>query len=179
MEQGRCNTMEGLFTMLNNKFKPQFNETIKSLQFHKLSRQIKENAEDWMGRLKLALVECNYREVDRQLKEQFIHRLNDNDMLAGIIRELTKAEESVEITSEQVLGWAKSAEAQKAQYAIMDSLTTIKEFDKIEIAKGGNSDTMGEMHKHVPKCLQRRVAVIAVPTIPTDNAQLWEEVCRL
>ena len=53
-----------------------------------------------MGRLKLAVVECNYREVDRQLKEQFIHELNNNDMLTEIIRELTQTEESAYITSE-------------------------------------------------------------------------------
>ena len=28
-----CNTEEGLFEMLNSKFKPQYNETIKPLQF--------------------------------------------------------------------------------------------------------------------------------------------------
>ena len=33
--------MVGLFTILNNKFKPQFNETTKSLQFQKLGIQIK------------------------------------------------------------------------------------------------------------------------------------------
>ena len=55
-----------------------------------------------MGRLRLAVVECNYREVDRQLNEQFVHRLNDNDMLTEIIRELTKAEESADITSRLV-----------------------------------------------------------------------------
>ena len=71
--------------------------------------------------LRLAVVECNYREVYRQLKEQFIHRLSDNNMLAEIIRELNKSEESVDITSEQVLGWAKRVEAQRAQSAIMDS----------------------------------------------------------
>ena len=38
-EKAKCNIIEGLFAMLNNKFKPQFNETIKSLQLHKLSRQ--------------------------------------------------------------------------------------------------------------------------------------------
>ena len=32
-EQERCNTMKGLFTILNNKFKPQYNDTINSLQF--------------------------------------------------------------------------------------------------------------------------------------------------
>ena len=34
-ERETCNTLEGLFEMLANKFKPQYNETIKSLQFRK------------------------------------------------------------------------------------------------------------------------------------------------
>ena len=44
--------------------------------------------EEWMGRLHIA-VECNYQEVDRELKEQFIHGLNDKHMLEEIIIELT------------------------------------------------------------------------------------------
>ena len=59
-----CNTLEWLFQTLTNKFKPQFNETIKSLQFHKLSRQDGESAEEWLGRLRMSEVECNYQEVD-------------------------------------------------------------------------------------------------------------------
>ena len=96
--------MEGLFTTFNNKFVPQLNESIMSLQLHKLSRQTKENAEEWMGRVKLAVVEYNYREVGGQLKEQFVHWLSNNEMLIEIIRELTKTKESADITSEQVLG---------------------------------------------------------------------------
>ena len=38
------------------------------------------------GTLRLAAVECNYKEIDRQLKEQFMHGLNDNDMLAEITK---------------------------------------------------------------------------------------------
>ena len=94
--------MEGLFTTVRNKFKPQYNETIKSLQFHKLGRQMNENREEWIGRLRLAAVECNYKEIDRDLKEQLIHGLNDNDMLAETIRELIKAMECTAVTSEQV-----------------------------------------------------------------------------
>ena len=56
-----------------------------------------------MGRLWLLAIECNYKEVDRQLKEQFIHGLNDTDMLGEIIKELTKIHEDEEITSENVL----------------------------------------------------------------------------
>ena len=35
-EKETCNTLEDLFETLLNKFKPQYNETIKSLQFRKL-----------------------------------------------------------------------------------------------------------------------------------------------
>ena len=66
-----------------------------------------------MDRLRLAAVECNSKEIDRQLKEQFIQRLNDNDMLANIIREFTKADKSTAVTSEQVLAWTKRVEGPK------------------------------------------------------------------
>ena len=42
-----------------------------------------------MGRLHITAVECNYQEVDRQLKEQFIHSLNDKHILEEIRKELT------------------------------------------------------------------------------------------
>ena len=44
-----------------------------------------------MGRLWVEAVECNYQEVDRQLKEQFIHGLNDKGVLEEITMELTMA----------------------------------------------------------------------------------------
>ena len=74
--------------MLNRKFKPQYNETIKSLKFHKLIRQSNESMEEWMDRLRTAVIEYNYKEIDRQVKEQFIYGLIDEEMLAEIIREL-------------------------------------------------------------------------------------------
>ena len=85
MEQARYNTTEAHFTTLNNKFKPQYNETIKSLQFCNLGRQLNENAEEWMGKPRLAAAVHNYKDIDRELKEQFIHGLSDNDILAEII----------------------------------------------------------------------------------------------
>ena len=85
-EKHACNTLQGLSDMLAMKFKPQFNETIKSLQFRKLYRIEGKSTEEWMGRLQTVVVECNYKEVDRQLKEQFIHGLNDRIMLDEIVR---------------------------------------------------------------------------------------------
>ena len=105
--------MEGLLTTLDNNFKPQYIETIKSLQFHKSVRQPNENVEEWIGKLRLAAVECTDKEKGRQWKEHFINRLNDNNMLVEIIKELTQTEGCKDVASYQVLAWAKTMGAKK------------------------------------------------------------------
>ena len=50
-EKHACNTLQGLFNTLAAKFKPQSNETIKSLQFRKLYRFEGESTEECMDRL--------------------------------------------------------------------------------------------------------------------------------
>ena len=47
-----------------------------------------------MGRLQLLAIECNYKKLDRQLKEQFIYGLNDIEMLGAVSKELTKIYEN-------------------------------------------------------------------------------------
>ena len=84
-----------------------------------------------MGGLRIATVECNSEEVDRQLIEQFIHRLTDSEMLPEIIRELTESDENKIILSEHVLTWAKRVEAQRAWVAVINSLHELKNFDVI------------------------------------------------
>ena len=130
-EQEACNDEKGLFKTLNKYIKPQYNETLKSLHFHKLSRQSNESMEEWMGRLRKAAVECNYQEIDRQPKEKFIHGLSEKALLAKIIRELTKCDETMTIPSELVLTWAKRIESQRAQMAVISILHEIKNFDAI------------------------------------------------
>ena len=46
---------------------------IKSLKFYILVKQQNESVEKWMGRLRISATRCNYNDIDRQLKEQFIH----------------------------------------------------------------------------------------------------------
>ena len=121
-EQEAHNDEEGLFKILNKKFKLQHNETIKSLQFHNLVRWHNESMGEWMGRLRTAAVECNYKEVHGQLKEQFTHRLNDSEILTDIIIEFTKSDENIMILSKHVFTWAKRTEAQRAQVAVFNSL---------------------------------------------------------
>ena len=122
---------EGLFQTFSNKLKLRCNEAIKLLQFCKLARKPDENAKEWMGRLRMPITECNYKEIVRQLKEQFILGSNNSAMSIKIIRELTKIEDNENITSEQVLAWAKRVEAQKTQSAILEQLKETKDFDRI------------------------------------------------
>ena len=116
---------------------------IKSLQLGKLCRSDNENAEQWMGRLRIKAAECNYQELDRQLKEQCIHGLNDKGMLGEIIKELTASRSYDHITSGNVLKWAKRVEAQRAQTDTINSITEQKEFDKIKVSR--------MIHKESPK----------------------------
>ena len=127
-EKETCSTLEGLFEMLSNKFKPQYNGMIKSLQFRKLYQHDEENVEEWMGRLCIAAVECNYQEVDRQLKEQFIHSLNDKHMLEEITKELTATKNDDHITSGCMLMQVKRVEAQRPQAAVLNILTESRQF---------------------------------------------------
>ena len=48
-EKEKCQAGSGLFEAQSEKFKPQHNETILSLQYCELIREKKESAEEWMG----------------------------------------------------------------------------------------------------------------------------------
>ena len=80
-------------------------------------------------------VECNYREVDRQIKEQFIHGLINKGMLEEIIKELTTTKDDDQITSKGMLAWAKRVEAQKAHAAVLNTFIELKQFDKVKVVK--------------------------------------------
>ena len=130
---------EGLFHTLSNKFKLGYSETFKLLQFCKLARKPDENSEEWMGRLRMSATKCNYKEIDRQLEEQFIHGLNDSDIsieiyeVYEIIREFTKIEDNESITSEQGLAWARKVEAQKEKISHLRKFKRNKDFGRIFI----------------------------------------------
>ena len=93
-----------------------------------------------MGGLHVAALECNYRELDRQLKEQFIHELNDRCMLEEIIKELAATNTDDQITSEGMLAWAKRVEAQRAQAAVLKTITESRQFNKVQIVKKEKED---------------------------------------
>ena len=63
-----------------------------------------------MGRLHVAAVECNYQEIDRQLKGQFSHGLNDKHVLEKIIKELT-----VTRNDDHIIKWGSTSLSKKSR----------------------------------------------------------------
>ena len=174
-EKDMCSTLEGPFKILTNKFRPQSNVTIQLLPL----LPVKQTG--WGKMLKngwvecgVSAIECNYQEIDRQLKEQFIHSLDDTDMLREIIWELTKIKENGRIMSENVLSWAKTVEAQRAQPAIMNSITEAKEFYKIKLTKTHTRIVLEDTCRQ--RCPQNGHANIAIAATPETIPGIWEDM---
>ena len=63
-EKHACKTLHGLSDTLAAEFQPQFNETIKLLQFRRLCRAEDESTEEWIVCIHLGAAECGYKEVN-------------------------------------------------------------------------------------------------------------------
>ena len=82
-EQDTCNDEKSLFETLN-KIQATINEKMKSFQFCKLVCHSNESVEEWMVLgIRTPVAKCKYKEVHIQLKQQFIHGLNDDEMFLG------------------------------------------------------------------------------------------------
>ena len=130
-----------------------------------------------MGYLCMAVTECGYKEIDRQLKEQFIHGLNDKVMLDKNIRELTSKTSSQLMTSKDILAWAKGVKAQRAQASILNDITETKTFDKVE-KEPASKKYPGKRSKHcnTPEpAMQVLWEKSCIQTIPS----IWDNVCHM
>ena len=74
-----------------------------------------------MGRLQIRVAECEFKELDRKLKDHFIDGLNDDGMIMDTMWELTSMMDGSLVTSGQALAWAQRVEAQSSQTTMLDS----------------------------------------------------------
>ena len=68
-----------------------------------------------MDRFHTKASDCEYHEYDQRLIEQFIHWLDNEVMEGEILRELTALKDINEATSNQILKWDQTVEAQRTQ----------------------------------------------------------------
>ena len=94
-----------------------------------------------MGCLSVKANECEYKQREKRMKEQFINELNYNKIITEIIKELTTIKKTNEITGDQMLSWTKRVEAQTAQKAILYITKESRESDIIKKAKENCDNT--------------------------------------
>ena len=89
-EKEVCSTLEGLCDTLATKFRPQYNETIKSLQFRKLYRFDGESVDEWMGRLHLVAVKSNNEQRTSEGVLAWAKRVEAQWVQAAILNDITE-----------------------------------------------------------------------------------------
>ena len=71
-----------------------------------------------MDRLWTKAAECDYKEYDRKLTEQFIHRLEKEGIINDILREVSTLEDIDDATSKWVLLWPKNKNTEHSKGGI-------------------------------------------------------------
>ena len=109
----------------------------------------------------------------RCFKSTFVNGINDEMMMAKMIKLLTTIRKASYTTSEQMLTWAKSVEAQRPQKARLTSIQDNKQFyhDKAHKAKLGKHEQFS--------VYEREMSIVWHSTGLEKIYSLWKEICRM
>ena len=135
-ERDTCKMAEIVFLIKSYQ-----SETILSLQYCKLKKKSHESPQKWMGRLHIKAMDCKYREYDRRLKEQFVNGLDNENIIAEILKELRGLERYPWGEQWTNIDVGKRVEAQRVQKELLDNFRDTKKFLtwQEERQKHGNS----------------------------------------
>ena len=84
-------------------------------------------------------------------------------MLGEIIKELTASRGNDQITSGNVLTWAKRVESQRTQAAVINSITESNKYDKIKVSRSMHKESPKDQHSLVCPC-SKHVDTVAAST---------------
>ena len=81
-----------------------------------------------MGKLQTKAAECDYKEYNTTITEQFIKGLGDTSMISEILREVSALENTDDTAS---MLWDQRVEIQRMQKEALDSIKKAKDFDSV------------------------------------------------
>ena len=151
-EKEKCRTAKGLFTVLCRMFKPWHNRIIISLQYCMLHKRNNEFVQKRIGRLSTKTVECQYKEYNMLLTEQFICGLNEDGMISEILNEVATLEDIKDATGECILLWAHRVEALRAHKSALSDIKELKYLDIVRWNMQKQDYATLRMHKMEDKC---------------------------
>ena len=105
-----------------------------------------------MGRFQTKAAECEYKEYDRLLTEQFIKGLDDEGITSEILNEVSTLENIEYATSERVLLWAQREEVQRVQKVALNNIKEAKEFDSVRPNTPKHDNETHNKLKEVDNC---------------------------
>ena len=101
-EQELYENVKGLFETLSDRLKSQQQRQYCLYNICKPLRNTDKSTEELMQILRVKVMEWKYKERSKILKEQFTCGLNDQSMIAELIRELTVIRDEGKVKSQKV-----------------------------------------------------------------------------
>ena len=97
-------------------------------------------------------------------------------MLKEIIKELTAAKDDDHTTNVGMLAWIKRVEVQRAQTAVLNTITELRQFNKVKVVK---SQKMTTQEVHQAQNHSDDHANIVADYTAEAMSGIWKDVCRL
>lgn len=119
----------GLKDKLKTTWQPFSCITVSTLQFIRMQRKTDEDADAWLGCLRIKAAECRFGdELNHRLMEHFIYGINDKEMMDEISKELAAQDED-NYTLAKALKCAARVQQRRAQLDILGGQQ--KSFDDV------------------------------------------------
>ena len=106
-----------------------------------------------MGRLCIKITDSTYKEHERRLKEQFLNALDNENIIAEILKEWTAYKDTSEVSSEQVLMFAQRSEVQWVHKEVLDNIRDTKEFNSVK----RDRQKCSNKRQQKDKCNEKRI----------------------
>ena len=86
---------EEVIEALGKVFRPQFNQTLVHFKFRNMKQKISQTCDSDMSQLRLALLECKYKNDADELKDQFIFGIENKEIQDHLLGEISESDNSV------------------------------------------------------------------------------------
>ena len=122
-----------VFEVLERVFRPESNQTLACFKFRKMQQRVGQTCDSYMSELRLALLECKYRnDANELLKDQFIFGIENKEIRDHLLGEISETDNSVRPLYEAHKIESKLAQRQMLGIVNPSSLVSVDGIRKID-----------------------------------------------
>ena len=105
--------------------------------------------------------------------------MNDESITAEIIKEMMVLKDTSEVSSEQVLAWAKRVEAQRSQNAVLENTRDVKEFDLIRRDRQRPGQKVNRQQRRNGKEKNSKLKIMGNNAPAKTMSSIWQNVQQM